>query len=260
MKIVVLVKYVPEATAAWRYAEDFTLDRANVEGRLSELDEYAVEQAIALVEKGLPATITYLTMGPARAVDGLRKALAMGGDEAVHVQDELAARVGRPHDVAGAGQGDRAHRLRPRAVRDGLYRRRHVSRTGDGRRAPRCPAAHLRREPRGGRRFRDRPARGRRRDADGGGHPAGRRVGHRPDRRGALPVVQGDHGRQEEARRDLVAGRPRRRPRRRWARPRPRPLCVARPGAPARQAGTVIVDKGEGAAALADFLVAQKLL
>jgi hypothetical protein len=29
---------------------------------------------------------------------------------------------------------------------------------------------------------------------------------------------------------------------------------------PARQAGTVVVDKGEGAAALADFLVAQKLL
>ena len=88
MKIVVLVKHVPEPTAAWRYAEDLTLDRASIEGRLSELDEYAVEQAVALVEKGLPATITYLTMGPAKAVEGLRKALAMGGDDAVHVQDE----------------------------------------------------------------------------------------------------------------------------------------------------------------------------
>ncbi|HSK26801.1 MAG TPA: electron transfer flavoprotein subunit beta/FixA family protein [Jiangellales bacterium] len=88
MKIVVLVKHVPEPTAAWRYAEDLTLDRGGVEGRLSELDEYAVEQAVSLVEKGLPATITYLTMGPARAVDGLRKALAMGGDDAVHVSDD----------------------------------------------------------------------------------------------------------------------------------------------------------------------------
>lgn len=88
MKIVVLVKYVPEPSTVWRYAEDLTLDRASVEGRLSELDEYAVEQAVALVEKGLPATITYLTMGPERAVDGLRKALAMGGDDAVHVQDD----------------------------------------------------------------------------------------------------------------------------------------------------------------------------
>src|SRR4051794_21362012 len=88
MKIVVLVKYVPEPTAKWSYADDLTLDRAGVEGRLSELDEYAVEQALALVEKGLPATITYLTMGPAGALDGLRKALAMGGDDAVHVQDD----------------------------------------------------------------------------------------------------------------------------------------------------------------------------
>jgi len=82
------VKYVPEPTARWRYADDLTLDRAQVDGRLSELDEYAVEQAVLLVENGLDATITYLTMGPAKAADALRKALAMGGDDAVHVSDE----------------------------------------------------------------------------------------------------------------------------------------------------------------------------
>jgi electron transfer flavoprotein beta subunit len=87
MKIVVLVKHVPEPTDA-RYAADLTLDRAGVDGRLSELDEYAVEQAISLVEKGLPATITFLSMGPARAVDALRKALAMGGDDGIHISDE----------------------------------------------------------------------------------------------------------------------------------------------------------------------------
>src|ERR1044072_6761933 len=88
MKIVVLVKYVPEPTAKWTYAEDLTLDRAGVEGRLSELDEYAVEQALALVEKDPETTVTYLTMGPAGALDGLRKALAMGGNDAVHVTDD----------------------------------------------------------------------------------------------------------------------------------------------------------------------------
>jgi electron transfer flavoprotein beta subunit len=88
MKIVVLVKHVPEPAVSWRFAEDHTLDRGGVDGRLSELDEYAVEQAVSLVEQGLPATITYLTMGPARAVDGLRKALAMGGDDAVHISDD----------------------------------------------------------------------------------------------------------------------------------------------------------------------------
>jgi len=88
VKVVVLVKHVPEPTASWRYGDDRTLDRAGVEGRLSELDEYAVEQALSLVENGLSATVTFLTMGPARAVEGLRKALAMGGDDAVHVSDE----------------------------------------------------------------------------------------------------------------------------------------------------------------------------
>jgi electron transfer flavoprotein beta subunit len=88
MKIVVLVKYVPEPTATWRFADDLTLDRTGIDGRLSELDEYAVEQAVRLAEAGLPVEISYLTMGPARAVDGLRKALAMGGDRAVHVVDD----------------------------------------------------------------------------------------------------------------------------------------------------------------------------
>jgi electron transfer flavoprotein beta subunit len=88
MKIVVLVKHVPEPTSAWQFADDRTVDREGMDGRLSELDEYAVEQALSLVEKGFPATVTYLTMGPDRAVEGLRKALAMGGDEGVHISDE----------------------------------------------------------------------------------------------------------------------------------------------------------------------------
>lgn len=88
MKIVVLVKYVPEPTATWRFAEDLTLDRTGIDGRLSELDEYAVEQAVRLAEAGLPVEISYLTMGPAQAVAALRKALAMGGDRAVHVLDD----------------------------------------------------------------------------------------------------------------------------------------------------------------------------
>ena len=87
MKIVVLVKHVPEPGVSWRFAEDLTLERASVNGRLSELDEYAVEQAVSLVEQGLPATITYLTMGPDRAAEALRKALALGGDDAVHIND-----------------------------------------------------------------------------------------------------------------------------------------------------------------------------
>ncbi|GID27463.1 electron transfer flavoprotein subunit beta/FixA family protein [Paractinoplanes brasiliensis] len=88
MKIAVLIKYVPEATATWRFADDRTLDRASIDGRLSELDEYAVEQAVRLAEAGVATEITYLTMGPARAVEAVRKALAMGGDRAVHILDD----------------------------------------------------------------------------------------------------------------------------------------------------------------------------
>jgi electron transfer flavoprotein beta subunit len=87
MKIVVLVKHVPEPTAA-RYGDDLTIDRTGVDCRLSELDEYAVEQAVSLVEKGMPGSITYLTMGPEGALDTLRKALAIGGDDAVQICDE----------------------------------------------------------------------------------------------------------------------------------------------------------------------------
>jgi electron transfer flavoprotein beta subunit len=85
---VVLVKYVPEPTATWRFSDDHTLDRGAVDGRLSELDEYAVEQASRLVEAGTGTGVSYLTMGPAGAVQGLRKALAVGGDSAVHVLDD----------------------------------------------------------------------------------------------------------------------------------------------------------------------------
>jgi electron transfer flavoprotein beta subunit len=88
MKIVVLVKHVPEPTAAWRFSDDLTLDRAGVEGGLSQLDEYAVEQAVRLADGDVPVEITYLTMGPAGATDALRKALAMGGDRGVHVLDD----------------------------------------------------------------------------------------------------------------------------------------------------------------------------
>jgi electron transfer flavoprotein beta subunit len=87
MNIVVLVKHVPEPTATWKFADDLTLDRG-IEGRLSQLDEHAVEQAVRLVEGGLPATITYLTMGPAKATDALRNALSIGGDRAAHVVDD----------------------------------------------------------------------------------------------------------------------------------------------------------------------------
>ena len=88
MKIVVLVKHVPDAASDRSFAADHTTDRAAVDGRLSELDEYAVEQALQVVEKAGEGEIVYLTMGPEAAGEALRKALALGGDAAVHVTDD----------------------------------------------------------------------------------------------------------------------------------------------------------------------------
>ncbi len=88
LRIVVCVKYVPDTAGERRFAPDGTTDRAGVDGRLSELDEYAVEQALQVVESGVAGEITYLTMGPVDAVAAVRKALTLGGDRGIHVVDD----------------------------------------------------------------------------------------------------------------------------------------------------------------------------
>lgn len=88
LRIVVCVKYVPDATGDRHFADDLTVDREDVDGLLSELDEYAVEQALQIAENADDAEITVLTVGPEDAKDALRKALSMGADKAVHVEDD----------------------------------------------------------------------------------------------------------------------------------------------------------------------------
>jgi electron transfer flavoprotein beta subunit len=87
-RIVALIKYTPDLTSERHFAADSTVDRAATPGRLSELDEYAAEQSLRIVEAGGDWELTYLTMGPAEAADALRKALSMGGDGGVHVLDD----------------------------------------------------------------------------------------------------------------------------------------------------------------------------
>jgi electron transfer flavoprotein beta subunit len=92
MNIVVCVKYVPDATADRHFEEDNTVDRVGVDGLLSELDEYAVEQALQIKEKlGDESEVTVLTVGPDQATDAIRKALQMGADKGVHVVDDAIA-------------------------------------------------------------------------------------------------------------------------------------------------------------------------
>ncbi len=92
MNIVVCVKYVPDATADRHFEGDNTVDRVGVDGLLSELDEYAVEQALQIKEKqGDDTEVTVLSVGPEQATDAIRKALQMGADKGVHVVDDAIA-------------------------------------------------------------------------------------------------------------------------------------------------------------------------
>ena len=94
MNIVVCVKYVPDATANRQFESDNTVDREGVDGLLSELDEYAVEQALQIKEKSDnpdDVKVIALCVAPESGVDAVRKALQMGADEGVHVVDDAIA-------------------------------------------------------------------------------------------------------------------------------------------------------------------------
>ena len=90
MNIVVCVKYVPDAQSDRTFTEDNTTDREGVDGLLSELDEYAVEEALKLVEAG-EGEVTVVTVGPESAADAVKKSLQMGADKGVHILDDAIA-------------------------------------------------------------------------------------------------------------------------------------------------------------------------
>jgi electron transfer flavoprotein beta subunit len=85
---------VPDATGDRHFEDDRTVDRVGVDGLLSELDEYAVEQALRIKEKSEnpeDVVVTAVCVGPEQAVDAVRKALQMGLDRGVLVSDEAIA-------------------------------------------------------------------------------------------------------------------------------------------------------------------------
>lgn len=90
MKIVVCVKYVPDAASGRTFSADHTTERESVDGLLSELDEYAVEEALTLASDH-DGDVTVLTMGPAEAATAIKKSLQMGANAGVHVCDDAIA-------------------------------------------------------------------------------------------------------------------------------------------------------------------------
>lgn len=90
MRIVVLVKPVPDATGQERLGPDGRLDRSAAPPVMNGNDEYTLEAALRLVEAA-GGDVTLLAMAPATAVEALRKGLAMGAARAVIVADDALA-------------------------------------------------------------------------------------------------------------------------------------------------------------------------
>jgi electron transfer flavoprotein beta subunit len=89
MKIAVCVKQVPEGNKRLDPGTK-RLDRSG-EGALNAFDAHAVEEALRVKDHSGEGEVVLVSMGPAKAADALRKALAMGADRAVLVSDDGAA-------------------------------------------------------------------------------------------------------------------------------------------------------------------------
>lgn len=118
MNVVVCVKQIPDPNAPGRLdPATRRLVREGVDLVLDPGDEHAVEAGLQLTEQG-GGEVTVVSMGPARAVDAIRRVLSMGAARGIHVQDQAlensdalstarvlaAALEGRQFDLVICGQ------------------------------------------------------------------------------------------------------------------------------------------------------------
>jgi electron transfer flavoprotein beta subunit len=87
MKILVPVKRVVDYNVKIRVKQDGSgVELANVKMSMNPFDEIAVEEAIRLKEKGVATEIIAVSIGPAKAQETIRTALAMGADRGILVE------------------------------------------------------------------------------------------------------------------------------------------------------------------------------
>ena len=88
MKILVAVKQVPDTATQVKISSDpKAIDTAGITWIVSPYDEFAIEEALRIKEKRGQGEVVAVTLGPDRAKEALRSALAMGCDRAIHVND-----------------------------------------------------------------------------------------------------------------------------------------------------------------------------
>ena len=240
MKICVLVKEVPDAAVQKRIDPSTgRMDRSG-EKNLNPYDTHAIEAAMQLKESGaLPVEeVVAVTMGPDSAVRALHKAVSLGADRSVHLSD--AALAGSDVAATGYALAQTLKRENPDLVLLGQQ-----SDDGECYTVGAVVADHLgmpsltqviKLEVEGGRRAARRaPGRVRLRHRQGAAPGRDRR--RRRDQRAALPVAQGDHGREEEAARHAHRRGRRDRRRARSAATTPPPAGSARRSRPRRSRG-----------------------
>lgn len=93
MKLLVCIKQVPDMESRFKANINNTwYADSDLAWRMNEYDEYAVEEAVKLREQlGDGCQLTVLSIGSERVVEAIKKALAMGCDNAVHIQDNEVA-------------------------------------------------------------------------------------------------------------------------------------------------------------------------
>jgi len=86
MKIVVLVKEVPDMESKFKIVGDAKIDESQIAFKMNDFDEYAVEAALQLKEK-FGGEVVIISSGPDRVTKEVRQAFAMGADWGIHVND-----------------------------------------------------------------------------------------------------------------------------------------------------------------------------
>jgi electron transfer flavoprotein beta subunit len=86
MKIVVLVKEVPDMESKFKIVGDAKIDESQIAFKMNDFDEYAVEAALQLKEK-FGGEVVIVSSGPERVTKEVRQAFAMGADWGIHVSD-----------------------------------------------------------------------------------------------------------------------------------------------------------------------------
>ena len=87
MNLYVCIKQVPDTETKIKLnADNSGIDNGGIKWIMSPYDEFAVEEALRVKEKNAGSTVTVVSAGPDRVVDSLRTALAMGADNALHVE------------------------------------------------------------------------------------------------------------------------------------------------------------------------------